>query len=101
MADDNPPWFAADHKPTKAERPARPTTRIWTLLRIAGDRTESFTCELVEGAPIGAELRILRNGELYRSELAADPTSARRVADTYKQAALAPGWMDLATARGA
>jgi hypothetical protein len=96
---DKTPWFSPDHKPTKAEKPARPTTRIWTLLRIAGDRTESFTCELVEGAPVGAELRILRNGELYRSELAADPNTAMRVAGNYRQAALAAGWKDVPASR--
>jgi hypothetical protein len=100
MSDDTP-WYSPDHKPTKAEKPARPTTPIWTLLRIAGDSTESFACELVEGAPLGAELRILRNGELYRSKLAADPNTAMRLAENYKQAALAAGWKDVTVARDA
>jgi hypothetical protein len=62
---------------------------------MVGDSPESFACELVEGAPVGAELRVLRNGELYRSALAADPDTAMRVAENYRQAALAAGWKDL------
>jgi hypothetical protein len=50
---------------------------------------------LVEGAAVGAELRIPRNGELSRSELAADPNTAMRVAENRRQAALAAGCKDV------
>jgi hypothetical protein len=98
MADERP-WYSPDLKQTKVERLPRPTTHVWTLLRIVGDSTASFACELVDGAPVGSELRILRSGELYRSELISDLDTAVQLAETYRQAALAAGWKDVSVAR--
>ena len=89
--DDNDPMLAGD-KPSRPARESKSREKVWTLRRTTDGKLSSLSVELLAHEGIGVEVHVLRNGEVFTTEMCPTRTAAMALADVTHGAARAAGW---------